>query len=542
MNKLIFLALILLYPCTALADAQYPSLGNGAALVVSNSVAIPGTTDVQFEGGATINSDTEGFSPSLSISPEQSVTIGGVIKVPPNNTHFGKMADIFAVGFNSPVSLSCNGKSEDGQYYELVTVPIDNSNRDDSTWYDSWDKRSTRAKTFAEWDGSLDSLKPFQTGVVLNESTNVQIITNSKFPNGVQGLLCITFGYRVIETDGSSTWAFNNNTIDVKIANHSVVRKITDPNTNVGTIIVSGEERVVTVAGDKDAQGNLLNITDVTLASVKNLNEWVGVHLNSDSLPDSITYADGSKASFTNYTDSGVDITIYDKTGNVKQTLTTPMDMEKLNEAKNLMKNQVKPEDFSAKSNSMPKNEFYCIPSSDDTKQLVQPNWVKGVFLMLDAVMCSTSIAGTIGTGGIGLPSTVWACGSFIVNFVEFTMETSGIKPPTILQETSSINSSIQTLKSCLTPTISSQTQCGLGLANVLFQDFSPIGNSKVPITDANTECDFCVALEQVCNKHKVDGVEGGSTGCFCHLTALDQGSFELITNYKYTNLVTKYV
>jgi hypothetical protein len=256
-------------------------------------------------GGAKITSDTEDLSSSLSMSPEQSATVEGVIKVPSDNTYFGKTVDIFAVGFHSPETHTCSGKSEDGQYYMLVTVPVDNPNQDDTSWFNVWNKEDTRVKTFKEWDGSLTSLKPFRTGVKLNELVTIPIITNSKFPNSVQGLLCITFGYHVTGTEDTNTWIFNETSIDINFlaTNRMIVNQIIDLNTDLAFVMTDeNKETVIATYGDKDAKGNLTSVSGMSMVSVSDPKQVVNIELNKDNPQEfTIEFADRAKIRVNNY-------------------------------------------------------------------------------------------------------------------------------------------------------------------------------------------------------------------------------------------------
>lgn len=326
MKKIIFyLALALVYPLRSLAE--YPELGNGATLTVNNAVVESGTTEVQFAGGVKIASDMGDLSPSLSMSPEQSATVSGMIKIPSDNAHFGKTVGIFAAGFYSPETRTCSGKSEDGQYYMLSTAPVDNADRDDTTWFNPWDKEATRAKTFEEWDGSLASLKLFRTAVELNESVSVPIITNSKFPNGIQGLLCITFGYRVVGAKGINTWVFNETTIDVNFpaANNMLIGQITDPNTDLAFVMTDeNQATVIATYGNKDAEGNLTSISGMSMVSVSNPEQIVHVEFDEDNPQEfTVEFPDRSKIKVDNYDTNNkeADFTVIqtDDQGNEKQ-------------------------------------------------------------------------------------------------------------------------------------------------------------------------------------------------------------------------------
>jgi hypothetical protein len=87
---------------------------------------------------------------------------------------------------------------------------------------------------------------------------------------------------------------------------------ITDINPENDLILVAGiegGEKIVTL-GEKDASGNPISITGALYLTGQG--EGLAIEVGVDGLPTKIVDSDGNKFTFENYTDSTVDISIYD--------------------------------------------------------------------------------------------------------------------------------------------------------------------------------------------------------------------------------------
>ena len=75
----------------------------------------------------------------------------------------------------------------------------------------------------------------------------------------MQGLLCLTFGYRVTDTNGVNTWVFNDNMVNVTFASPSAAEGILalgdTPIGNEKVDLYFGEERSIVISTTINPEG-----------------------------------------------------------------------------------------------------------------------------------------------------------------------------------------------------------------------------------------------------------------------------------------------
>jgi len=98
---------------------------------------------------------------------------------------------------------------------------------------------------------------------------------------------------------------------------------IQDTNLNDNVLVIAGKEdgEVVTILGEKDASGNPIEITDAMYISEQG--DALIIDAGDDGLPTFIIDSAGNKVAFENYTDSSVEISIYNSNEELLQGPTT---------------------------------------------------------------------------------------------------------------------------------------------------------------------------------------------------------------------------
>ncbi len=101
------------------------------------------------------------------------------------------------------------------------------------------------------------------------------------------------------------------------------------------TITDKNGTEMLSIMAEKDASGNPIKITGAAYTSKEGYSGIIEV--GTDGLPVTLTDSSGSKATFTNYTGTTVDIAVYDSTGKlVVGPVTTNIDAGKIQEIKEL--------------------------------------------------------------------------------------------------------------------------------------------------------------------------------------------------------------
>ncbi len=170
-----------------------------------------------------------------------------------------------------------------------------------------------------------------------------------------------------------------------------VLVQVTDPESNI--IFVTGKENedAMAILGEKDIEGDPTGITGVVYVSEQG--DSFGIDAGIDGLPTYLIDSEGNTVIFENYTNSTVDVSIYDSNGNLIQEPTTinidPADLVELKQLYN---------SFYLKQRWSVKNEADVL------------KW-GGVALSVGG--CVATLGLTYYTGGVFAltPAVEWACG-----------------------------------------------------------------------------------------------------------------------------------
>jgi hypothetical protein len=106
-------------------------------------------------------------------------------------------------------------------------------------------------------------------------------------------------------------------TVPPVINSELVIVRITDPESNLISVAGKENEDVMAILGDKDTEGNPTSITGAIY--VLEQGDTFGIDAGEDGLPTYLIDSKGNKIIFGNYTNSTVDISIYDSNGDVIQ-------------------------------------------------------------------------------------------------------------------------------------------------------------------------------------------------------------------------------
>lgn len=170
-----------------------------------------------------------------------------------------------------------------------------------------------------------------------------------------------------------------------------VLVQVKDPESNI--IFVTGKENedAMAILGEKDNQGNPTNITGAVYVSEQG--DSFAIEAGIEGLPAYMKDSKGNIVIFKNYTNSTVDISIYDSNGNlIQEPITINIDPSDLLEIEQLY------------------NSFYSKQrwSGQNTADVLKWGAVG-----LSAVGCGLALYGTYQTAGfLALtPAVGWACG-----------------------------------------------------------------------------------------------------------------------------------
>jgi len=161
-------------------------------------------------------------------------------------------------------------------------------------------------------------------------------------------------------------------------------------------------EDALALLGEKDTEGNPVSVTGMIYVLEKG--ELFAVEARADGLPKFIYDSNGNKIVFENYTESTVDISIYNSENLLIQESTTKnINQEEIIEIKNLYET----------INNKERERW----NKQNTASLLK--WGGKI---TSGIICATTIASTISTGGLLSPAIILACGSAVVGVaVEFT-------------------------------------------------------------------------------------------------------------------------
>lgn len=172
-----------------------------------------------------------------------------------------------------------------------------------------------------------------------------------------------------------------------------VLVQVTDTESNI--IFVTGKENedAIAILGDKDTEGNPTSITGAVYVSEQG--DSFSIEAGIDGLPTYVIDSEGYTVIFENYTNSTVDISIYDSNGNLIQEPTTiNIDPEDLLELKQLY------------------NSFYSKGLRWSRKNTADA--LKWGAVGLSWVGCISAGGLTVFSGGVLTPTIAFACGKAI--------------------------------------------------------------------------------------------------------------------------------
>ena len=267
--------------------------------------------------------------------------------------------------------------------------------------------------------------------------------------------------------------------IILKAAERICTEEITDPELLEeciqGIQAREEEKREETLAlfGDKNEQGQLMNITKTVLVSNSAPCKAVQINfgnIGNDYLPTSIEFPDGTTMEVEEYkrsdpsvpesliTEASVKITEPD--GNIIYDDIILPDPEKFNKAKIIVDDY--PEDQRRRNDSQ--NGVLCMEVMDEFLKATD-NLVWGVSQLASVFACGAAATTAVLSGGIAVPLAVWACGSVVLNGLDKIADvaTGGNSP---LETVNELNSIGGTLFSCATGDVGG---CGLGIANGIY-------------------------------------------------------------------------
>ena len=173
-------------------------------------------------------------------------------------------------------------------------------------------------------------------------------------------------------------------------AKRLIVAQVTDPNTAIGIIATDGgRHEAIAFLGAKDNEGNLTSLQSVVLTSLTD-DRWAQLTLDSQNMPKTMTYSDGTRAEFSNYIGGKVDITLYSANGTTLGTSTQPLNLDP----------SIFTNGTNLKSGWFKKNK----------------KWVDFGFKVLSAYGCASATAAAFASGGAAIPLAIWSCGSLLVD------------------------------------------------------------------------------------------------------------------------------
>lgn len=220
-----------------------------------------------------------------------------------------------------------------------------------------------------------------------------------------------------------------------------VLIQVTDPESNLIFITGKENEDAMAILGDKDTEGNPTDITGAVYVSEQG--DSFAFEAGIDGLPTYLIDSEGNKVIFENYTNSTVDISIYDSSGSLIQDTTTinldPADLLELKQLYNSFSSKQRwsneNTEFALKWGAVGLGWLGCIGSGGLTVLS------GGALTPIAALACGGAIFSTITAitptdtdntisliiGGttcvLSAGTAVYACGSSIVNLINLVVE-----------------------------------------------------------------------------------------------------------------------
>ena len=176
---------------------------------------------------------------------------------------------------------------------------------------------------------------------------------------------------------------------------------IKDTNPDSGLLYLAGKEdgEKVMSLGSKDSQGNILEMNGAVF--INELGEGMAIEIDENCYPTRMVDSEGNKLTFENYTDSTVDITIYDFDGNfIEGPFTVDVDPDLLAQLNQLCSATKGIRDLSRDAHDVAK-------------------FLKAASVTLKLAGCAASILGAVPSVGASLVFAGIACTSAVVSLVE---------------------------------------------------------------------------------------------------------------------------
>ena len=180
------------------------------------------------------------------------------------------------------------------------------------------------------------------------------------------------------------------------ISSELVLVRVTDPESNL--IFVAGKENedVMVILGEKDTEGNPTSITGAVYVLEQGVS--FAIEAGIDGLPIYLIDSEGNKVFFENYTNSTVDVSIYDSSESlIQDTTTINVDPADLLELKQLY------DSFYSKQRWSTENTLFAL---------------KWGSVGLSVVGCISAGGLTIFSGGALTPVAAFACGKALLSTI----------------------------------------------------------------------------------------------------------------------------
>jgi len=275
----------------------------------------------------------------------------------------------------------------------------------------------------------------------------------------------------IISDNGSST----SEGSPIPLSDMSTIH-VTDKSTNLGLFTTDGKNETLALFGEKDSQGRLTKITKVIMTSNSDPNQAIQVNLGDNLLPTSIEFPDGSRIDVEAYFDTGASTTYTHPDGTTSHQ-DIPLPMDKINDARDAIKNYVQHQQNSSTStaNDTNTNDVLCQQAMEKFLRLTD-DLVWGVSQMVSVLACGTASATAVLTGGIAIPMAMWACGSVVLNGLDKMMDamTGGNSP---IENERELNSNASTIVNCATRKL---PECAAGVAEMAY-DFGRKSEKIMP-------------------------------------------------------------
>jgi len=178
-----------------------------------------------------------------------------------------------------------------------------------------------------------------------------------------------------------------------------ILVRVTDPKSDLIFIAGKENEYAMAVLGNKNTEGNPIDIMGSVYVSEQG--DSFVIEAGIDGLPTYLIDSEGNKVIFENYTNSTVDISIYDSSGSlIQDTITINLDPTDLLELKQLY------------------NSFYSKGLKWSTENTADV--LKWGAVSLNVIVCVGVIYGVYQTAGVLAltPAVGWACGKAIFSTI----------------------------------------------------------------------------------------------------------------------------